>query len=268
MNTSAEKSQTLGSAGRMPALFLGHGNPMNAITENPYRDAWLALGKTLPRPKAILCISAHWQTNGTQLCVAEHPETIHDFGGFPPQLFAQQYPAPGAPQYAESICNLLPTGTITPTLNWGLDHGAWTILQSLFPAADIPVLQLSLDTKLDFAAHFTLATQLASLREQGIMIIGSGNIVHNLSQLNFQGGTYDWAVTFDNYIKVALETNDDEALIEIVRAGDSSKLSVPTIEHYLPLLYIAAVRHASDQMRFFNETFDLGALSMRSVIYH
>lgn len=267
MDTSTKKTHAPTNPERMPALFIGHGNPMNAITENPYRNTWLALGKTLPRPKGILCISAHWQTSGTQLCVAEHPETIHDFGGFPPQLFAQQYPAPGAPEFAERICSLFPNGTITPTMDWGLDHGAWTILQSLFPDADVPVLQLSLDTKLDFAAHFALARQLVNLREQGIMIIGSGNIVHNLSRLNFQGGIYDWAITFDQYIKAALATNDDEALIDIGSAGDSAKLSVPTAEHYLPLLYVAAVRHASDKMRFFNDALDLGSLSMRSVIY-
>jgi 4,5-DOPA dioxygenase extradiol len=252
---------------RMPALFIGHGNPMNAITDNPYRDAWLALGKVLPHPHAILCVSAHWQTRGTQVCVAEQPEAIHDFGGFPAALFAQQYPAPGAPEYAKMACDLLPAGTITSTQNWGLDHGAWSILQSLFPTADVPVFQLSLDVNLDFTAHFTLGKQLASLREQGIMIIGSGNIVHNLGRLNPNGSTADWAEKFDFYIKQALETGDDAALIDITRAGDCAKLAVPTDEHYLPLLYIAAMRHVDDRMQFLTENFDMGNLSMRSVIY-
>ncbi len=252
---------------RLPALFIGHGNPMNAITDNPYRETWLQLGKILPEPKAILCISAHWQTRGTQVCIAEHPKTIHDFGGFPAELFAQQYAAPGAPEYAQLVCDLFAANTVTSTLEWGLDHGAWTILQSLFPAADVPVFQLSLDVNLDFAAHFALAKQLASLREQGVMVIGSGNIVHNLARLNPQGGVTDWAFNFDAYIKTALETGDDAALMDITRAGDSANLAVPSVEHYLPLLYIAAVRHAEDKMRFLTETFDLGSLSMRSVVY-
>ena len=155
---------------RMPALFIGHGNPMNAITDNPYREAWLTLGKGLPKPKAILCISAHWQTHGTQVCAVEHPQTIHDFGGFPAELFAQQYPAPGAPQYAKIVCNLFSENTIKTSFDWGLDHGAWIILQSLFPDADVPVFQLSLDVDLNFSEHFKLAKQLACLREIGVML--------------------------------------------------------------------------------------------------
>jgi 4,5-DOPA dioxygenase extradiol len=251
---------------RMPALFIGHGNPMNAITDNPYREAWLALGKTLPKPKAILCISAHWQTHCTQVCAVEHPQTIHDFGGFPAELFAQQYPAPGAPEYAKLVCDLLPN-QIKSTLDWGLDHGAWSILQSLFPDADVPVFQLSLDVNLNFSEHFQLARKLASLREIGVMIIGSGNIVHNLGRLNMQGKTPDWANTFDEYVKQALESNDESTLLNISRAGDSASLSVPTDEHYLPLLYVTAVRHADDVMQFITNSFDLGSLSMRSVIY-
>jgi 4,5-DOPA dioxygenase extradiol len=251
---------------RMPALFIGHGNPMNAITDNPYREAWLTLGKNLPKPKAILCISAHWQTRGTQVCAVEHPKTIHDFGGFPAELFAQQYPAPGAPEYAKLVCDLLPN-KIKSTLDWDLDHGAWSILQSLFPNADVPVFQLSLDVDLNFSGHFKLAKKLASLRKMGIMIIGSGNIVHNLGRLNMQGKTPDWAITFDEYVKQALELENETDLLDIARAGDSASLSVPTDEHFLPLLYIAAVRHADDGMQFITESFDLGSLSMRSVIY-
>ena len=252
---------------RMPAIFIGHGNPMNAITDNPYRDAWLALGKSLPKPNAILLISAHWQTRGTQVCAVEKPQTIHDFGGFPAELFAQEYPALGSPEYAKMVCDLLPDNKVTSTLDWGLDHGAWTVLQSLFPTAEVPVFQLSLDVNLDFAGHFKLAKQLASLREQGVMIIGSGNIVHNLGKLNMQGKTSEWTISFDNYIKKALETEDEAALLNISLAGDSARLAVPTDEHYLPLLYIAAVRHANDTMQFLTENFDLGSLSMRSVIY-
>lgn len=252
---------------RMPAMFIGHGNPMNAITENPYREAWLQLGQTLPKPRAILCISAHWQTRGTQVCATDKPRTIHDFGGFPVALFAQQYPAPGAPEYAKMLCDLFAAGTVTSTQDWGLDHGAWTILQSLFPKADVPVFQLSLDVNLNFAEHFALASQLASLRENGVMIMGSGNIVHNLAKLNPHGEPAGWAVNFDAYIKKALEAGDNAALIDISSAGESAKLAVPTDEHYLPLLYIVAVRHADDRMQFLTESFDLGSLSMRSVIY-
>lgn len=250
----------------MPTMFIGHGNPMNAITDNPYRDAWLALGKSLPKPKAILCISAHWQTRGSQVCIAEQPETIHDFGGFPAALFAQKYPAPGAPEHAKFVSDLLPN-TIQTTQNWGLDHGAWSILQSLFPKADVPVFQLSLDINLNFSEHFQLAKHLAQLREQEIMIIGSGNIVHNLGRLNMQGKTPDWAIDFDVYVKNAIESEDEAALLDIAQAGESARLSVPTNEHYLPLLYIAAIKHANDKLQFLTESFDLGSLSMRSVIY-
>lgn len=252
---------------RMPAVFIGHGNPMIAISDNSYREAWRALGATLPRPQAILCISAHWQSHGTQVCAVAKPRTIHDFGGFPPALFAQQYAAPGAPEFAQITRDLFPKGCISLDYDWGLDHGAWTILQALFPAADVPVFQLSLDLNLDFSAHFALAKHLAVLRTQGVMVIGSGNIVHNLSRLNPHTEA-DWALAFDHYVKTALETNDDEALMHIERAGSAiAELAVPTAEHYLPLLYVAAVRHTSDQMRFLTESFDLGSLSMRSVIY-
>ena len=239
---------------------------MNAITDNPYREAWLALGKRLPKPNAVLCISAHWQTRGTQVCAVENPHTIHDFGGFPAELFAQQYPAPGSPFQRKMVWDLFPANQVTSTLDWGLDHGAWTVLQSLFPEANVPVFQLSLDVNLDFSEHFKLAKQLASLREQGVMIIGSGNIVHNLGKLNIQGKTAEWAVSFDDYIKKALESDDEAALLDISRTGDSARLAVPTDEHYLPMLYIAAVKHADDNMLFLTDSFELGALSMRSVI--
>lgn len=252
---------------RLPALFIGHGNPMNAITDNPYRDAWLDLGKNLPRPSAILCISAHWQTRGTQVCIANPPKTIHDFGGFPAKLFSQQYTAPGAPEFANMLCDLFATESVTKTEDWGLDHGAWTILQSIFPAADVPVFQLSLDVNLDFAGHFAFAKHLASLRELGVMIIASGNIVHNLGKLNPYGPATDWALSFDNYIKEALKNGNDAALINLSFAGESAKLAVPTDEHYLPLLYAAAVRHPEDQLNFMTESFDMASLSMRSVIY-
>ena len=252
---------------RMPALFIGHGNPMLAITSNPYREAWQALGASLPQPKAILCISAHWQTVGTQVCVSKHPKTLHDFGGFPTELFEQQYAAPGAPEFAMLTQSLFPAGKINTSVDWGLDHGAWCILQSLFPKVDVPVFQLSLDLNLDFRTHFILARELSQLRQRGVLVIGSGNIVHNLAQLNMQGITADWARDFDQYVKSALENGDDEALMHIERAGPCARIAVPSDEHYLPLLYIAAVRHSGDQLHFMTESFDLGTLSMRSVLY-
>jgi len=252
---------------RMPAIFIGHGNPMNAITQNPFKDAWLALGEKLPKPRAILCVSAHWQTRGTQICTAECPKTIHDFSGFPEALYQQLYPAPGSPAYAEITRELFAKGIISNNSQWGLDHGAWCVLQAIFPDADIPVFELSLNIDLDCAAHFALAKQLAALRQRGVMIIGSGNIVHNLGMLSPQGETANWAQDFDAYIKQALEKYDDDALIHYERAGLSAQMAVPTNEHYLPLLYIAAVRHPNDKIQFFTEAFDLGTLSMRSVIY-
>lgn len=213
---------------RLPALFIGHGNPMNAITDNPYRDAWLDLGKNLPRPSAILCISAHWQTRGTQVCIANSPKTVHDFGGFPAKLFSQQYTAPGAPEFANMLCDLFATESVTKTENWGLDHGAWTILQSIFPAADVPVFQLSLDVNLDFAGNFAFAKHLASLRELGMMMIAICNITSNLGKLNPYGPVTDWALSFNNYIKEALKNGNDAALINLSFAGKSAKLAVPT----------------------------------------
>jgi len=201
------------------------------------------------------------------VCAASSPKTIHDFGGFPKALFSQQYPAPGAPEYAKIVCDLFPANTVTASLDWGLDHGSWTILQSLFPQADIPVFQLSLDVNLNFQEHFNLAKQLASLREQGVIIIGGGNIVHNLARLDMQGNTPDWAVNFDNYIKNALTSGDELALLTIANAGEAANLAVPTDEHFLPLLYIAAVKHGDDTMQFIVDSFDLGSLSMRSVIF-
>jgi 4,5-DOPA dioxygenase extradiol len=262
-----QNMKNLENSTSMPALFIGHGNPMNAITNNPYREAWQNLSKTLPKPKAILCISAHWQTHGTQVCAVLKPKTIHDFGGFPAELFTQQYLAPGAPEYAKLVCEMLRERNVINSIEWGLDHGAWSILQSLFPKADVPVFQLSLDVNLSFSEHFKLAKQLAGLREQGVMILGSGNIVHNLGRLNMQGKTPEWAIEFDEYVKQALESNNDEALLDIAKAGNSAMLSVPTEEHYLPLLYIAAMKHADDNMQFLTDSFDLGTLSMRSVIY-
>lgn len=250
-----------------PALFLGHGNPMHAINASSYSQAWARLGQQLPQPRAILCVSAHWETGGTQVCALETPPTIHDFGGFPPALFAVQYPAPGAPELAQQLVQLL--GSACSAVNdWGLDHGAWAVLRHLYPAADLPVVQLSLDRNLAAAEHYALAQQLTPLREQGVLILGSGNIVHNLARLNWQADAapLPWAESFDNWAKDAMQRGDHPALINYASEGEAARLSVPTPEHYLPLLYILAQQQPDDRLTFPIEGFELGGISMRSVL--
>jgi len=247
-----------------PVLFIGHGNPMNAIVPNGFRTAWQDMARTLPRPQAILCVSAHWETQYPQVCTADPPATIHDFYGFPPELFAQRYAAPGAPQLLGAVQACVGDGEVSASLQWGLDHGAWCVLQALFPEADIPVAQLSLARSFAPARHFSFARQLASLRRQGVLVLCSGNIVHNLGRMR-QAGPYDWAQRFDARVARALEQEDPDALVDYARAGDDAALAVPTPEHYLPLLYAAALRQPGDRLSFFAEGFDLAAISMRSL---
>lgn len=251
----------------MPVLFLGHGNPMNAITENPYRASWRELGARLPRPKAVLCVSAHWLTRGTQVTMAERPRTIHDFGGFPAELYAQQYPAPGSPHFARLTMERAHSAAVTGDETWGFDHGAWCVLSALFPAADVPVYQLSLDVSRPAAAHLELAAELGGLRDQGVLMVASGNVVHNLRQLDFAGGAApDWAVEFDAWVKRAVESGDGDLLAEYEGQGAAGRLAVPTADHYLPLLYAMGVRRGSDELTWMTESFDLGSVSMRSLM--
>ena len=245
-----------------PALFVGHGNPMNAITPNRFSKAWRELGARLKQPRAILCVSAHWRTPTTEVCSADQPRTMHDFSGFPAELYAQVYPAPGAPFLAQRVQELLGQPAVQQSTQWGLDHGAWCVLRSLFPAANVPVCQLSLSHTLDCAGHLALAKQLAPLRQEGIMLIGSGNVVHNLRQLS-AGPPPVWAREFDDYIAQAIERGDEAALVGY-RNGPGSAMAVPTAEHYLPLLYFAGVRQPQDQLECFVDGFDLGSISMRS----
>lgn len=251
---------------RMPLLFVGHGNPMLSITDNVFRGAWEALGRTLPRPSAILCISAHWLTRGTFVTMAEQPATIHDFGGFPQELFDQQYPAPGAVDYARMTIAEVRDVAVHEDYSWGLDHGAWCVLKPMFPEATIPVFQLSLDVRQPAAAHYALARQLAFLRSRGVLIVCSGNIVHNLRMLQTGGGVYDWAREFDTFVAGRIEAQDDQALIDYEQLGRAARLAVPTNDHYLPLLYALGLRDPRDRLAFFNDQFDLGSLSMRSVV--
>lgn len=251
---------------RMPALFIGHGNPMNAIEDNVYSRSWQELGRSLPRPSAILCISAHWLTMGqTKVAVTPRPETIHDFGGFPKALFDQQYPAPGAPDIARQTIELVQQTHVQEDDEWGLDHGAWSVLIRMFPGAEIPVFQLSIDYRQPAQYHYELARELKSLREKGVLIIGSGNLVHNLRTLNFDNQPYDWALEFDRKMAAWLKDGDDAQAIAYHQLGKTAELAHPTVDHLLPLFYTLGVADKKDERHFFNEQIDLGSISMRSM---
>lgn len=248
----------------MPAFFIGHGNPMNAIEDNKFAQAWTELGQSIPKPKAILCISAHWQTIGTQVTAMERPQTIHDFSGFPQTLFDVQYPAPGSPELAALVQQTIRSTPVQLDHKWGLDHGAWSVLCRMFPAADIPVVQLSLDQNKAPEFHYELGKELRALRRQGVLIVGSGNIVHNLRMIAWADQAHDWAVEFDELIKQAIKSGDHQAVINFDRMGELARLAVPTDEHFLPLLYLLACQE-NEAVSFLTEKVTLGAISMRSV---
>jgi len=250
---------------RMPALFVGHGSPMNAIEDNDFSQAWIDAGKRLPAPKAILCISAHWETPGTQVTAMEQPKTIHDFGGFPRQLFEMQYPAPGSPDLARLVQQTITSTSVSLNQKWGLDHGTWSVLCRMFPLANIPVIQLSLDQTQPPEVHYNLAKQLRALRQRGILILGSGNIVHNLGMAFYSDEPFDWATEFDSMAAVFIETRNHEPLIHYQKLGRSAQLSIPTNEHYLPLLYILAQQQEDETARFFANGLVYGSISMRSI---
>lgn len=252
----------------MPALFVGHGSPMNALSNNSWTKTLNKLSDILPRPKAILAISAHWETEVTEVLTVKKPKTIHDFYGFPDQLFQVQYPAPGDLELAHMLSQRLGFHENT---NWGLDHGTWSVLTHMYPKADIPVVQLSLSRKLYLNQHFELGQKLSFLRDEGVMILGSGNIVHNLRMLNWQeeaAKPHDWALGFDQKIKTALMEGNVETLTSYKGITEEEwKLSVPTPEHYLPLLYVAGAAKSGEEPRFPFEGFSMAALSMRCVVY-
>jgi len=279
-NTSAfSPDQTLKKTGKMPVIFLGHGSPMNAIEDNEYRRSWQSLGAKFgaqwPMPQLILCISAHWLTNGWWLTAMTQPKTIHDFGGFPQALLDQQYPASGFPQAAREISQCLrQPGSAKPLSldfqEWGLDHGAWSVLKPMFSAADVPVIQLSMDYSRPPAEHYALGQQLKGLRERGVLIVGSGNMVHNLRTLQMGVGSnqaYDWALEFDQTIADYLQNGNLAALQNFQALGAVAKQSHPTHEHFLPLLYAAGAVDASETPQFFNTSFQAASISMRSVIW-
>ena len=263
-----EKLTSRSSEVRSPVLFIGHGSPMNAIEENAYTRRLHELGKALPKPKAILCVSAHWLTNGTWVTHMTNPKTIHDFGGFPQALFDVEYPAPGSPETATLIQALINDPKIKlDDQAWGLDHGTWSVLTHLYPNADIPVVQLSIDASEDPEFHLEMGTKLRKLRDHGILILGSGNIVHNLRQIKWQDGEtpYPWTIDFDQWVKERLVARDYNALAKQFLDQPSGRLAVPTLDHYLPLLYVVGASDEQDQLKFEYEGLEMGSLSMRSL---
>jgi 4,5-DOPA dioxygenase extradiol len=255
---------------RMPVLFLGHGSPMNAIEENEFVTGFRQLSKTIPFPTAILCISAHWETKGTFVTAMSHPQTIHDFGGFPESLFRVQYPAPGSPELANETKSLIKKTTIGLDQTWGLDHGAWSVLKHVYPDATIPVIQMSIDYSQPAQYHYELARELASLRKKGILIVGSGNMVHNLGlvawdKLNADNFGYEWAIEASEKMKAWILGGDHQPLIQFRAQGKAFELAIPTPEHYLPLIYALALAEKNEAIQLFNDKAIGGSLTMTSV---
>jgi 4,5-DOPA dioxygenase extradiol len=250
----------------MPAMFVGHGNPLNAIEDNEFSRNWSRIGAQLPAPKAILCISAHWLTRGSFVAATPKPETIYDFSGFPDELYQVNYAAPGSPEFAQEVKSAVKSKSISDDHSWGLDHGCWSVLNQMFPKADIPVFQLSIDMLAKPEEHYAIAKELAVLRSKGLLIMGSGNIVHNLRTMQWADTAYDWAVEFDALSKSLLEKGDHDSLIKFRTLGKAADLSIPTTEHYLPLLYSIGLQQPKDQLRFFNEKTTAGSVSMRSFV--
>lgn len=254
---------------RLPALFIGHGSPLTAFEDNEYTRGWAALAAAMPRPRAILCVSAHWYTQGSAVTAMTQPRTVHDFYGFPDELYQYHYRAPGEPLLAQRISGLLAPLPVIQDQQWGFDHGSWTVLKHMYPAADIPVVQLSIDGTQDAAWHYALGRQLRALRDEGVLLIGSGNVVHNLRYLrrSADAPAYAWAEAFNRRVHEWIAQRDDEALIHYQRAGEMAGLSVPTPEHYLPLLYVLGASHADEPVSMPLNEVVLGAISMLSACY-
>jgi len=252
----------------MPAIFFGHGNPMNALAKNDWTEAWAAIGRTIPTPRAILCVSAHWYLPATLVTTMATPRTIHDFGGFPRELFQVQYPAPGDPELAQQIRDLLKPTDVGLDHSWGLDHGTWSVLCHVFPNADVPVVQLSIDETKPAAFHFELGKRLAPLRDEGILICGSGNLVHNLHTYAWGRHLpepYDWAVRFETTARELMQNRTFEPLINYETLGRDALLSIPTPDHYLPLVYVLGAARENDAISFPVEGVDGGSISMLAV---
>ena len=238
---------------------------MNAIEDNELSESWLEIGKRLPKQKAILCISAHWETSGSRVTAMENPKTIHDFYGFPSKLYQQRYPAPGSPELAKVLQQIVEVTEVHLDFNWGLDHGAWSVLIRMFPLADVPVVQLSLDKNKSAKEHYQLGQELKPLRDRDILILGSGNMVHNLGLMKWEDTAYQWAAEFDNDLKELILSQDHNSIINYPDLGKNAKLAIPTNEHFLPLLYILALQQDDDEVNFFAERVTLGSISMRSI---
>jgi 4,5-DOPA dioxygenase extradiol len=252
----------------MPVVFVGHGNPLNAIEKNSFADSWRALADAMPRPRSIVAISAHWFVPGTRVTANEQPRTIHDFGGFPRSLYEVAYPAPGAPELAEQVAGLLVPTRVQLDTNWGLDHGTWSVLVHMYPEADVPVVQLSIDETLTPEEHYALARRLAPLRDEGVLLLGSGNIVHNLQLYSWDRHPvepYDWAVRFETRLRTTIEAGEFSTAVSYEALGLDAKLCAPTPDHFLPLLYVLAQGRGNDPVSFPVEGFDGGTISMLAV---
>ena len=255
----------------MPVLFLGHGSPMNAIVDNEFVRSFRALGEEIPAPNAVLCISAHWETRGTWVTAMDMPPTIHDFGGFPQELFDVQYPAPGSPQLAADVKSMVTETEVgLDDHQWGLDHGAWSVIRNMYPKANVPVIQMSLDYNQAPQYHYDLAKQLAALRKKGVLIVGSGNMVHNLRMIawdkfNVDGFGFDWAIEANERMKDYILTDNHQALIDFKNQGKAFDLAIPTPDHFLPLLYALALKEGNERVSVFNDKPVAGSLTMTSV---
>jgi len=251
----------------MPALFIGHGSPMNIIEDNSYVHEWRQIAAALPKPEAILAVSAHWYTEGTRVMDNEWPRTIHDFYGFPEPLYSMTYTAPGAPQLAERAGDILGKAAVLDS-SWGLDHGTWCVLQAMYPAADIPVFQVSVNRSAPAQEHFALGKKLKELRSQGVMILGSGDVVHNLGMIQFsRDDGFDWAYEFDNYIAECIRNNDKEGVVGYKSFGRAAELAVPMPDHFYPLLYVLGAADETDKLRVYNQACTMGSLSMTSYVF-
>lgn len=272
---TAHHPRTLHRTDPLPVLFVGHGSPMNAIEDNQFSRRWREVATQLPHPSAILCISAHWQTWGAQLTAMDAPRTIHDFGGFPPELYAARYPAPGSPELALEAKESVTVAKVGLDADWGFDHGCWSVLRQMYPAADVPVVQLSLDYTKSPAEHYALARELAPLRQRGVLIIGSGNIVHNLRRVVLPGGSLsdfnrpfglEWALEANQLFKTLIDDRRHQELIDYPSLGAAVQLAVPTPEHYLPVLYALALQQDDEVVSYFNDVPLAGSLTMTSLI--
>ena len=265
-HTNDLKSQDV----RMPVLFIGHGSPMNGIESNEFSDYWIELSKEIQKPEVVVCISAHWLTRGTYITAMQYPKTIHDFGGFPKELYEINYPAPGDPKLAGEISNLVQTTSVGLDHDWGLDHGCWTVVRRMYPDADIPVIQISIDFYKPAEYHYKLAKELSALRNKGVLIIGSGNMVHNLRMVDWQNMNrnnygFDWAREMNETFKSKIINHDHKAMMDYQNLGAAAKLAIPTPDHYFPLIYALGLQDKNDSIEFFNDKYVAGSLSMTSV---